>query len=164
MSLSASAWTSTEDAEEIAAEELAHVFGGVASRHEGGGDFGQVGGGVDAFGWDGDAVEVGADADVVDAGDSDDVIEVGYEGIERCPSDSCGELAVDLVGGAVGYGEAFGFVPGFHGLLGFFALGACAFQASRHFSSMKAGKKLTMTTPLFLATARSMSSVRLRGA
>ena len=65
-----------EDAEEIAAEEFLHVFGGVASGHERGGDFGEIGGGVDAFGWDGDAVEVGADADVVDAGDLDDVIEM----------------------------------------------------------------------------------------
>ena len=68
-----------EDAEKIAAEEFFHVLGGVASGHECGGDFGQVGGGVDAFGWDGDAVEVSTDADVVDAGDSDDVIEMGYK-------------------------------------------------------------------------------------
>ena len=65
-----------EDAKEVAAEEFFHVLGGVASGHECGGDFGEVGGGVDAFGRDGDAVEVGADADVVDAGDFDDVVEV----------------------------------------------------------------------------------------
>ena len=35
----------------------------------------------------------------------------------------CGELAIDFVGGVVGDGEAFGFVVGFHGVLGLFALG-----------------------------------------
>ena len=65
-----------EVAEEVAAEEFFHVLGGVASGHEGGGDFGEIGGGVDAFGWDRDAVEVGAYADVVDAGDFNDVIEM----------------------------------------------------------------------------------------
>ena len=71
-----------EDAQQVAAEELLHVLGGVASGHECGGDLGQVGGGADSVGWDGDAVEVGADADVVDAGDSDDMVEVVDEGVE----------------------------------------------------------------------------------
>ena len=74
-------------------------------------------------GWDGDAVEVGADADVVDAGDFNDVIEVIDERVEGGAADFCGELAIDLVGGVVRDGQAFGFVIGFHGLLGFFALG-----------------------------------------
>ena len=65
-----------EDAEEIAAEELSHVLGGVASGHECSGDFREIGGRVDAFGWDGDAIEVGADADVVDTGCLDDVVEM----------------------------------------------------------------------------------------
>lgn len=86
-----------EDAEEVASEEFLHVFGGVASGHERGGDLGEVGGGVDAFGWDGDSVEVGADAYVVDSGDFDDVVEVVDERVEGGAADLGGELAVDLV-------------------------------------------------------------------
>ena len=78
-----------------------HVVGGVAASHEGCGDFGKVGGRVDACGWDGDAIEVSADADVVDAGDFDDVVEVVDEGVEGGAADLCGELAIDLVGGGV---------------------------------------------------------------
>ena len=53
-----------------------HVVGGVAASHEGCGDFGKVGCGVDAGGWNRDAVEVGADTYMVDASDLDDAIEV----------------------------------------------------------------------------------------
>jgi hypothetical protein len=39
-----------EDTQEIAAENLLEVFGGVAAGQQGGGDLWQVGGGVDALG------------------------------------------------------------------------------------------------------------------
>ena len=41
---------------------------------------------------------------------------------------------------------------------------SCASEASRNFASSKPEKKFTCTTPPFFATARSMSSVMLRGA
>src|ERR1700753_1589236 len=100
-----------KDAQEVAAEELFHVLGGIASRHQCSSDFRQIGSGVNAFGGNGNTIEVGTDANVVDAGDFDDVIEVGNKRIEWCPSDSRGELAIDLVGSAVWNGKAFGFIP-----------------------------------------------------
>jgi len=90
----------SEDAEEVAAEKFLHVFGGVAAGHEGGGHFGEVGGGIDAFGGDGDSVEVGSDAYVVDTGDLDDVVEVIDEGVEGGAADAVAVIA-DLVPGIV---------------------------------------------------------------
>ena len=66
-----------EDAQEISAEDLAAVFGGVAALHQCGGDLGQIGGGVDALRQlAADAVEVRAEADVIDSGDFGDVVDV----------------------------------------------------------------------------------------
>ena len=69
-----------EDAEEVAAEDFAAILSGVAASHEGGGDFGQVGGGVESLGeLAADAVEVGAQTDVINAGDFGDVVNVVNE-------------------------------------------------------------------------------------
>jgi hypothetical protein len=66
-----------EDSEKIAAEDFAAVFGGVATGHEGCGDFGQVGGGVEALGQlAAYAVKVRAEAYVVDTGYLGDVVDV----------------------------------------------------------------------------------------
>jgi len=88
---------STKDSQQVAAEELAHVFGGIAACHEGGGDFREVGCGVDLRGCCGDAIEVGAYADVLDAGDLDGVVEVIYERVEAGAADELSVFSVDLV-------------------------------------------------------------------
>src|SRR5579875_1801345 len=79
-----------EDAQDVATEDFANVLGAVAARHEGCGNLGEVGGGVDASGRDRYAVKVRADADVVDARDLDDVVEVVDERVERRAADHGG--------------------------------------------------------------------------
>jgi hypothetical protein len=70
---------------------------------QGFGDFGQVGGGVEAFGeLAADAVEVGAEADVVDAGDFGDVVDVVDEHGERRAGDAVGVGALELVDFGIG--------------------------------------------------------------
>ncbi len=88
----------TEDSEEIAAEDFAAVFGGVAAGHEGCGDFGEVGGGVEALRQlAAYAVEVRAEAYVVDTGYLGDVIDVVDEDRERWAGDAVEELALHFI-------------------------------------------------------------------
>src|ERR1039458_6771391 len=112
-----SALDGSEDAHQVAAQNLAHVVRRVATSQQRGGDLGQVGGGVDALGQCGDAVEVGANADGIDTRDPEDVVEVVDQRLERRAGHPRGELAVKLVGDVVGNGLALGGVLGGEGII-----------------------------------------------
>jgi hypothetical protein len=99
-----------EDAEQVAAENLADIVGAVAAIEQGLCDFGQVGGGVDAGGsGSADAVEIRAEADVIDAGNFGDVVDVIDQRTERRAGNFGGPLALDAVVVEVGDGLARGF-------------------------------------------------------
>ena len=125
-----------EEAEEVGAEDFVEVGWGMAAGEERGGDFGQVGGGVDALGERADSVEVGTDADVIDARDRDDVVEVGDEGRERRAGKARGEFAVEAVGD-MDTGRACPWDIRRRVFFGAAKGGFCATQAWRYCSSMK---------------------------
>ena len=100
-----------EDTEQVAAENLAAVFGGVAALHQGCRNLGQVGRRIEALGQlPADAIEVRTEADVIDACDFRDVVDVVDEHGERRARDAVGKLALQLVDLSIRSFFAFGLV------------------------------------------------------
>ena len=162
--LSAYALDFPKHAQQVSAQNLPDVVCGVASVQQGLGDLRQVGGGVDPCrGRAADAVEVRTQADVIDSCDFGDVIDVVDEGLEGRTRDLGDPFPLDVV--FVEIGEGFPRREFFASCISTAAsrVFGWAFDGLRKLRSSKPEKKFTCTTPPFLATARSMSSVMLRG-
>src|SRR5215831_18620183 len=152
------------DAQRVAAENFQDALIGIAARHQAAHQARNPGNIFHAFGkLAGSAVKVGSQAHVIDSGYLDRVIDVIEQTAERDATELSG--APGSIWRAAGPRRERS--PNFGACASAASCSACSsLRAANRWAkseSRKPSKKLMCTTPPFLASARSISSVMLRG-